>query len=240
MKKRRTERAEETTQMDHAFDVHTPTPVHPSKLNDAVYNPNEMTPQEFEALKESIREHGFSGVITVRKEGMMIIGGHHNVRAMKELAIEANTPIPMVPCNVLDISAQAAKKLNVKLNHIHGSPNAHKLGELLIDVFDENERIVEEDVTPLGLEYDDALKYIRTVEPDYQIDTSEVASGREVKEFGRSITLSLEFNSVKARDQVKKILLERAEVQKKKIGDVVAELLARKPKKAKSKARKAA
>ncbi len=214
------------TEPQQAFVVHAPTMVHAGQLSAASYNPNKMSPKEYEALKESIREHGFVEPIVVQKIGMRIIGGHHRVRAVKELAIEAGAPIPKIPCTVLDIDDAAAKKLNLKLQHIHGAPDPRLLGELLIDIFEHDEiKFESEAVAKYGIEFEDASKYVRLADPDF--DIGQIDSGDKPKEFGRSITLSIEFETVRARDAIKKLLTEQAGVLKKKSGDIVAEALAR-------------
>lgn len=223
-------------EMETVFEVHAPEMVHPSRLVETVFNPNKMSPQEYEALKKSIQEHGFVEPVVVQKSGMRIIGGHHRVRAIKELAIEAGVSIPEIPCVVLDIADAAAKRLNLKLQHIHGKPDARLLGELLIDIFDEH--IVEEDALSLGLGYDDALKHMRLVEPEFQHVEDEHGQFDINAGFGRSITLSLEFETVKARDMVKALISERVTLMKKKSGDVVAEALASKKSKTPKQTRK--
>ena len=203
-----------------AYVVHTPEMVAPSQLVDAVYNPNKMTPEQYDALKESIREHGFVEPVVVQKIGMRIIGGHHRVRAIKELSIEAGTTVPRIPCVVLDVDDATAKRLNLKLQHIHGAPDARLLGELLVDIFDLSS-FTPEPVNLLGLDLEDASKYIRLVEPEFfpapaQGDVDPVTS------FGRLPSLSLEFEMPEVRDAVKAVLEERSGLEKKKSGDVVA------------------
>lgn len=215
--------------------VYVPEMVHAGLLSPAVYNPNKMGPKEYEALKESVREHGFVEPVVVQKLGMRIIGGHHRVRAIKELSIEAGAHIPEIPCIVLDIADADAKKLNLKLQHIHGDPDARLLGELLVDIY-QTDTLDQPSVEMLGLDYDDALKYIRIAEPDFHIDQAPQPSAPP-SGFARSVTLSLEFENVTTRDAVKRLLTERSEVQKKKSGDVVADLLAasgRRPKASKT------
>lgn len=200
--------------------------VHAGQLTASVYNANKMTPQEYEALKESIHEHGFVEPVVVQKIGLRIIGGHHRVQAVKELSIEAGEAIPEIPCIVLDVDDATAKKLNLKLQHIHGAPDPRLLGELLVDIFD-GHQVQAQDTLALGIQFDDALKYIRIAEPDFPIPPAP----DPVRSFGRSITLSLEFENVETRDAIKKVLAERTVLLKKKSGDVIAELLSAKSKK---------
>lgn len=203
------------------FQVHVPVMMNVHELNPVAYNPNKMAPEKYEALKETITKDGFIEPVVVQKKGTNIIGGHHRVKAIKELCVESASPVPQIPCIVLDVSDYDAKKINLKLNHVHGEPDARLLGEVLVDLFPTRmpDRF-EVDVTSLGLSLDDATKYMNLVDPQPFDSQPEKVNG-----FGKSVTLSLEFSDVRLRDKVKKIIQERVEVQKKKSGHVVAELL---------------
>lgn len=198
-------------------------------LNPATYNPNKMAPEKYEALKESIRKHGFLDPLVVQKEGLNIIGGHHRQRAIKEIAVEDGIAIPDIPCIVIDVDDVTARKLNLKLNGLRGEPDPHLMGELLLDIFPKEERHdFGAEMALLGLEEDEGLKYIRLIEPDVALardpQTSAASSGH-VTGFGRSITLSLEFTTTAVRDQIKALLQERVELEGKKAGDIVAACL---------------
>jgi len=200
--------------------IHKPTMVSAAALAPAAYNPNKMRPEEYEALKESIREHGFAESVTVQKTGMRIIAGHHRVRAVREIAIESGAAIPEIPCIVLDVDDAAAKRLNLKLQHIHGSPDAHMIGELLLDIHREHAFDPDESLR-YGFALDDVMKYMRVIEPDLG-QIVDAGARDPVPSFGRSPTLALEFETEAGRDAVKKLLAERTDVEKKKSGDVVA------------------
>ena len=75
------------------FKVHVPTLHRVSDLNPSAYNPRKITPEKFEALKESIRVDGFLEPIVVQKKGLNIIGGHQRVKAIKEICVEENEPV---------------------------------------------------------------------------------------------------------------------------------------------------
>lgn len=205
------------------FVVHEPTMKKIADLNPAAYNPRTITPAKYEALKQSIRTHGVVQSIVVQKDGLRIIGGHQTTRAMKELSIEAGVVPPAVPCIILDIDDSQAKKLNIKLNKIRGDFDARMVGELLIDIFDEN-TIGEEEALDLGFEQEEALKFMHIVEPPVRTE-EEGGGGGEPRSFGKSLTLSIEFSSIETRDRIKKLLVERSTLEKKKTGDVVAGLL---------------
>ena len=56
-----------------------------SDVNMAVYNPRVMPPEKMRALRASLVKHGFVLNLVVQKRGMVLIGGHQRVRAMREL-----------------------------------------------------------------------------------------------------------------------------------------------------------
>jgi hypothetical protein len=204
------------------FEVHTPKSMKVSDLNPAAYNPRKISLDKFEALKNNIRSEGFLEPIVVQKDGMRIIGGHQRVRAVKEISVEEGEAPPDLPCIVLDISDTRAKKLNIKLNNLQGDFDARMLGELLIDIH-EAPTISHDDAINLGFSAsEEVLQYMHLIEPPLDVG----GGGAEPKTFGRSLTLSLEFSSLQMRDRVKKILVDRSVIEKKKSGDVVAQLLA--------------
>lgn len=203
-----------------AFVVHAPSMILLGDLNPAAYNPRKISPEKYEALKQSIKTEGFVESIVVQKSGLRIIGGHQRVRAAKELCIEAGASLPQVPCIVLDVDDVRAKKLNIKLNNLKGEFEARMLGELLIDIYDAP-TIEMDEALDLGFgSAEEAQKLMHLIEPP-EVDLRP----SEPPTFGKSVTLSLEFGSVEERDRVKKILMERAEVEKKKTGAIIANLL---------------
>jgi len=202
------------------FKVHVPAAQRVAELNPAVYNPRKITPEKFEALKESIKADGFLEPLVVQKEGLRIIGGHQRLKAVKEIAVEEGAKCPDIPCIVLDVDDRSAKRLNIKLNKIQGEFEARLLGELLVGLYEEAPLEIAEDTMLLGFMQDEAAKFIRLVEPEMV-----PVLGGEDKEpgaFGKSITLSIEFESIAMRDKVKNLLVENAKVAKKKSGDLVA------------------
>ena len=221
------------------FEVHPTTLVAVREINPAPYNPRSITPEKFEALKGSITENGFLDPLVVQKKGLRLIGGHQRLRAVKEICVEASKSPPDLPCIVLDINEKAAKRLNIKLNKIQGEFEARLLGELLVDIYD-NEKLAlpVEDFSMLGFDSQEAEKFIRLVEPD-RVPLLPTDSG-EASSFGKSITLSIEFDSVVLRDKVKKLLVENAKVAKKKTGDLVAAALGIAKKKTAPKSKKRA
>ena len=71
----------------------------------------QMTPEEYERLKQSIKDYGLQEPIHVMADGKTIIDGHHRYRACKELGIE-----PKI-CIHEDIKTlEQAKELTRELN----------------------------------------------------------------------------------------------------------------------------
>lgn len=213
--------------------VHIPKLLPLIQLNPVAYNPRKISPEKFEALKENIRLEGFVEPIVVQKKGMNIIGGHQRYLAVKEMSVEACEQPPDLPCIVLDIDDDRAKKLNIKMNSLKGEFDANKLGELLIDIFEEPKMVTQEEAAFLGFTEEDVTKHMHLIEPP---PPDMGPSDGEAPTFGKSVTLSLEFNSVDTRERVKKILAERTKLLRKKSGDVIASLLS--PAKAKGAAKK--
>lgn len=205
------------------FKVHAPQLVRVAELNPSAYNPRKIPPEKFEALKESIRLDGFLEPLVVQKSGLRIIGGHQRFRAIKEICVEAGELCPDLHCVVLDVDDRAAKRLNIKLNKIQGEFEARMLGELLIDIYEDKPLVISEDSALLGFIQDEAATFIRLVDPDMVPAPGRVDG--ELGEFGKSITLSVEFETVAMRDKVKALLVENARVAKKKPGDIVAAAL---------------
>lgn len=96
------------------------------KLNPADYNPREISKEEFEGLKESLKTFGQQENLIVNKD-MTIISGHQRFEAMKALGWTEAV------CNLVDLDKHAEKKLNVIMNStaISGKYDDLKLSEIL-------------------------------------------------------------------------------------------------------------
>jgi ParB-like chromosome segregation protein Spo0J len=71
----------------------------------------QMTPQEYERLKQSIKEYGLQEPIHVMADGKTIIDGHHRYRACKELGIELRICIHE-DIKTLEQAKELARELN--------------------------------------------------------------------------------------------------------------------------------
>lgn len=101
------------------------------QLNMAEYNPRIMPAAEMEALKKSLKLHGFVQPVVINSNPdrkNIVIGGHQRIRAAKELCIES------VPCVFVEKTEEEEKILNLALNRIDGQWDEKKLGELIYDL----------------------------------------------------------------------------------------------------------
>jgi ParB-like chromosome segregation protein Spo0J len=208
-----------------AIVVHEVTMVHLSTLNAAPYNPRTISPEMLESLKENIRVHGFVEPMVVQRVSpkygpMVIVGGHQRQRALREICVEDNVEMPVLPAVVLDLDDRSAKLMNIALNKVSGEFDARLLGEVLEDIH-HMRPIADEEVKLLGLEDDDLRKYLKLADPP------RIADDDPITTFGQSVTLSLSFTDTKVRDAVKTKLAALAEAQKVSTGDVVMGLLER-------------
>jgi ParB/RepB/Spo0J family partition protein len=89
-------------------------------LDDAAFNPNSMTPEAFDMLKEAIRRVGFLQPALVRpgkKSGFEIIDGHHRIAAARALEYSA------VPCVVIEADDPTTAALRIGMNRMRGELN---------------------------------------------------------------------------------------------------------------------
>lgn len=104
-----------------------------TQLHTNPWNPNEMTPRQYEAAIESITAYGFIDPITVRPHPDIsgeyeIIDGEHRLRAAQHLGL---TSVPIV---VIDVTETEAKKLTIILNETRGRADTISLSQLLTDL----------------------------------------------------------------------------------------------------------
>lgn len=192
------------------------------QLNPAPYNPRRIKPAQLASLKLGIRTHGFLEPVVVQREGLVLIGGHQRVRAVKEICVEDGLPLPKLPAVVLDVDDRTAKRINVALNRVGGDFDMKLLADVLAGL-DKEATLTEDDRALMGFTDDEAAKLLSLVEPP------TVPEGDDLSSFGRSVTLSLQFADTKRRDAVKDLLKKRAEAMNVSSGDVVFALLGGKP-----------
>lgn len=212
---------------EFAFDVHDRVMLDPRQLNPAPYNPKGNDPATIERLKAQFKARGFIVPIIVQKHSpqhgdFVIVDGHQRIKAARELAIEDNRPLPMLPCVVLDLTDREAKKLNITLEKLGVEHDPRLLSEVLEDLNDE-QKLTTEEVDLMGFGEEEYARFVHATDPPAPGD-------EEVPVFGRSVTLSLEFKDVRMRDAVKAAIEKRVKLGKRTSGEVVNELLGMKRK----------
>lgn len=97
-------------------------------INDLIspaYNPREITTEEMEKLKTSIKEFGYVDPIIVNEVNNHIVGGNQRYEALKEMDYEE---VDVVYVHEEDLTRE--KALNIALNKISGNWDFDKLGEI--------------------------------------------------------------------------------------------------------------
>lgn len=192
------------------------------KLQLAPYNPNVMTLEERDSLRASILKHGLVENFVVQKHSkefgdLVLIGGHQRLGELRAIRAELGIhETLLVPCVVLDINDAEAMQLNVALNNISGTPDPFKLGEIFAKVLPVMKPI---DVLATGYTAEQLQELVKLTLPPVNVQ------GDTIADFGKSITFSVEFDTVKDRDAAKVLLKALAEERGKKAGKVVLELL---------------
>lgn len=92
------------------------------------YNPNRQSDHDFELLRRSIEEDGFTRPIVVRRETREIVDGEHRWRACRSLDY---SEIPVVFVNMTDAQARIA---TLKYNRIHGAEDANLAASVLKEI----------------------------------------------------------------------------------------------------------
>lgn len=197
---------------------HTVKMLDASTLNPAPYNPRKIGAAKLDALKTSLKAHGWVENLVIQKNGLVVIGGHQRLKAYVEICKESDVKMGKVPCVVLDVSERVAKKLNVALNRVTGEFDSKKLGELLIEL-QEDTRLLDDEIRSMGFTVDEVSRFVDVARPPDTNVTDDPTT------FAKSVTLSIEFDSVEVRDRAKRLLVERAKAENKKTGSLLLELL---------------
>lgn len=120
-----------------------------SELKPATYNPREISKDEFEGLKNSLKTFGFADPAVVNSNNNVIVGGHQRIKAWEALGNKD------VPCMLAPLTEEQEKKLNVLLNSqaISGKYDDLMLSELLegMKLDDDYEALRLDQLEPLDL-----------------------------------------------------------------------------------------
>ncbi len=198
-----------------------------STFNMSPYNPRIISPAMMRALKASLEKHGMVLNLVVQrfseKNGpMVLVGGHQRVRAMRELCAERKWPEPKrVTAVVLDVDDATAKQLNVSLNRVEGEFDPFKLGVLMADIYP---NMSSSDVLAMGYERESIDVLIReTLAPEERAKLLEDEAGDigDLRGFANSVTMTVEFATVAARDEAKEFVREMAKAAGAMAGDML-------------------
>ena len=117
-------------------------------------NPRRISDEEIEALTRSIKEFGLVQPVIVRRDDMVVIGGHQRLLAARRLGIKT------VPVVLVDLSAEQARLLNLALNRISGAWDQELLARLLADL----NAIPDIDLSLSGFSDDELQKHLKSLE----------------------------------------------------------------------------
>lgn len=135
-------------------------------------NPQYLTPKQMTALKRSIERDGFVVPILVRpinSHRYEVVSGNHRFMAARELRYET------VPAVVAKLSRNAAQRLALNLNLIHGDPAVEQLAPFLARLDDDvlADIHLEEKLRDDVLKFDETLQIrLKQLEPPLAVDTN--------------------------------------------------------------------
>jgi ParB-like chromosome segregation protein Spo0J len=151
-----------------------------SELKFADYNPRQMTKKQYEDLKESISRFGVVDPLIINNDNT-IIGGHQRCRIMKEYGREFAYVVR------LDLSKQAEKELNIRLNKNQGKWDMNLLANFEVqDLKDWGFKEIE-----LGFNIDKIEEEPKEILVEIKEDdiSRAVEIHRELKERGYNVTI---------------------------------------------------
>ena len=101
------------------------------------YNPNIVFDAELKLLERSILRTGWVQPILITKDGTIIDGFHRWMLSRESGALRLRYN-GMVPCAVLDVPAEEAKLLTVRMNRAKGTHVAVRMSALVKSLIDEH------------------------------------------------------------------------------------------------------
>jgi len=91
----------------------------------AKYNPRKISPEEYAALRRSLRFFGFVDPVVWNRRSTNLVGGHQRITAA------ADEGFTEAPTMIVDLDDASERQLNLALNRITGDWDDVKLRELL-------------------------------------------------------------------------------------------------------------
>jgi ParB-like chromosome segregation protein Spo0J len=165
------------------------------------------------SLKASLRKHGLVTTLVVQRKSqefgpMVVVAGHQRIKALRELCKETKVEAPKnVWAVVRDVTDSQAKQLNIALNRISGEFDPHMLGEVFVSIAS----LTDFEPIAVGFREEEISELVRqaTTTPEDLANEQERQAG-DLDIFARSITLTIEFDTVEQRGEAKGLLKELA------------------------------
>lgn len=134
------------------------------------WNPNELDEDEYEQLRDSIADNGWTMPIVVHAEEMYIIDGEHRWQvAEDELIAEdpdltpVDVPAGYVPVYGITVSEEQAKLATVQHNRARGEVSVEGLQTYLEEL--QSRGVLSEVADRIGYDEDDANEILGEIEP---------------------------------------------------------------------------
>lgn len=126
------------------------------QLQEATWNPNTMTPEVLDKLRESIARFGLVQNLVVRPldGGCEVVSGNQRLRAYREMGLVT------APCVIVELDDARARLLSQALNRIQGEDDLGLRAELVKEVL---ESIPQEEVLALLPETAASLQALASV-----------------------------------------------------------------------------
>lgn len=127
------------------------------------WNPNDMTPEEEELLRDNLQRVGFVAPLMVTEWSdpndpsvkYRVVDGEHRLQAAKDLGYET------VRVALVDITEAEAKKQTVRMNKIKGVLDFDKMNKLVSELIASGEMDLDEAAFELGFADEDEFELIR-------------------------------------------------------------------------------
>ncbi len=199
-----------------------PTKVSLDKFKGWKGNPRSITEGEMKALQASLRKSGFVTTVVARTGTFELIGGHQRIEALHQMKAAGEKVPSHVWAVLLDLSDDESHQLNVSLNRTGGDFDDDLLGDLFSSLDD----ITFDDALAMGFELDEVNVLIDAVSIDLEAEAQALEQeAADLKSFSRSVTLTVEFETVKERDDAKEWLRQAAKASNIKAGTVIGQLV---------------
>lgn len=199
-----------------------PTRVPLGNFKDWKGNPRSITEDEMKALQASLRKNGMVTTVVARTGTFELIGGHQRIDALHQMKAAGEKVPSYVWAILLDLSDDESHQLNVSLNRTGGDFDDGLLGDLFAGLED----ISIDDALAMGFELNDVNALIAVTHLDLEAEAAVLEKeASDLKSFSRSVTLTMEFETVAERDSVKEWLRQAATASGIKAGTVIAQLV---------------